>query len=856
MSIERISTIFNSGAGERFKILYGPGIEDVFFNRKLLELKFEEALFEELRRQGFDRIVFFSPHRSIFFFDSQSEELSRPKAAGPGLQEPTGFNQTVQLSAGPLHDLKIFQPIPSSQEAGTRRGIGDVFALRMLDKIMRDDEPIRSAVVILQSETALRFFDDQRTLAGLIGDWTRLPSFNRNLCFFVFSADDYAGLSQIAVILPVPELRTMITGREVSPETASNIIKIGSADVKEIRYMLYRHQQKYPLEVQEEDVETLCKRMAAEGRQNRTWLARLQAVQKLDLETSRQQGWFTANLQPESSVWERMDALVGLDPVKKRVKELADWLVILQKRQESRKRKVDFPSLQMIFTGNPGTGKTTIARMFAEVLYEIGMLKRGQLVEARASDLVADHVGGTAIKTNSLVDRALDGVLFIDEAYTLIEEGRGGFGQEAIETLLARLEDDRQHLVVIAAGYPERMVKFRQSNPGLERRFPLENILHFEDFSKDQLAQILFANLRQKELVVTPEMSKTLTDLARELWRQKNEHFGNAGEMRNLAEGLDRRHASRVVVQGLSDDEPLKADDIPPAYQHLLPGEIPNPSQFLTELEKLVGLSEVKEFLKNWFYRLEFENLRYHTQAGSAQRPKLLHMVFKGNPGTGKTTVARLVGKIYQALGLLRQGHCVEVSRVDLVAGYVGQTAQKTKEKIKAALDGVLFIDEAYSLANDTASGFGQEAIDMLVKAMEDYQGRFVVILAGYPDEINQLLAANPGLHSRFAQQLDFKDYSLAELVEILQKNMQQEGYIFSEAVLQKAQEYLRQSKQRYQRYFGNARTVQTLFEMIKTRLAQRVVPLTRSAVPEELAQMLNTIQPEDVPEPEVYSIS
>jgi hypothetical protein len=176
--------------------------------------------------------------------------------------------------------------------------------------------------------------------------------------------------------------------------------------------------------------------------------------------------------------------------------------------------------------------------MFAEILYEIGYLKRGHLVEARAADLVADHVGGTAIKANSLLDSAIEGVLFLDEAYALSEDERGGFGQEAIETLLMRMENDRHHIVFIAAGYPEKMNRFRQSNPGLERRIPEENVLFFDDFTSQQLSMILFDLLERKNLTVTESFRKVLIDLVGELYRRKDENFGNAGEMRNLVESL------------------------------------------------------------------------------------------------------------------------------------------------------------------------------------------------------------------------------------------------------------------------------------------------------------------------------
>lgn len=853
MAIERIKFLFSKASDEHVRILYGPGINDLFYNHKLVELRFEEALYEELRRQGYDRIVFYSPHRSVFFFDAQSEELSRPD------QNPDAFpvsSVEAKLQSGPLNDLKLFQPRLRLDEFNRRNGMRDIFALRMLDRIMREERGFRSAVVILQAETTLRFFEDQRTLAGLVGDWTRLPSSNTNTSFFVFSIEDHQALADLTGLVMVPEIHNIISRDEAAQNDLLNPAYISMPEAKEIRYMILHFQQTRKISINYEELDILCQRMTLEKQKNRYWIARLQEIEVLDLSTARAQGWFSAHLQSEMSVWERLNQLVGLEPVKKRIQELVSWVRILQQRQQETPGKVDFPSLHMIFSGNPGTGKTTVARLFGEILFEIGFLRRGHLVEARISDLVADHVGGTVIKTNQVIDRALDGVLFIDEAYALVEEGRGSFGQEAIETLLSRMENERQRLVVIAAGYPERMNRFRRSDPGLERRFPQENVILFDDFSIDQLTEILFVMLGEKKLSVSDSCRKRLKELVAELWKRRDENFGNAGEIRNLVEGLDRRRASRIALKGLDAREPVTEEDIPPSYEHLISWNIPEPDQVLKELDQLVGLKEVKQFLRNLVYRLELENLRNQRNDYSPSRPRLQHMVFKGNPGTGKTTVARLVGKIYQSLGLLSRGHCVEVTRGDLVAGYVGQTALKTMQRIREALDGVLFIDEAYTLVSDAPSGFGQEAVDTLIKAMEEYQSRLVVIIAGYPEEINHLLSSNPGLLSRFGVHLEFKDYTLDELTEILCAALTQRGFIFEDSVLEKARQYLANERNRYRRYFGNARTVLSLVETIQTRLAERVVPQARKMDPDLLPNLLDRILPEDVPEPEAYIFS
>jgi len=184
---------------------------------------------------------------------------------------------------------------------------------------------------------------------------------------------------------------------------------------------------------------------------------------------------------------------------------------------------------------------------------------------------VAEYVGGTAIKTNHVIDQALDGVLFIDEAYTLTETDRGGFGQEAVDTLLTRMEDERGRLVVIVAGYPEKMEKFRHSNPGLPRRFPEENVINFPNYTPPELWKILSEMLLLRNIPITGAVEVCLLEVIQGLYNLRDENFGNAGEMRNLADALERKRASRIVHNRLPIQSPLTSEDLPEKYQSYLP---------------------------------------------------------------------------------------------------------------------------------------------------------------------------------------------------------------------------------------------------------------------------------------------
>jgi SpoVK/Ycf46/Vps4 family AAA+-type ATPase len=461
--------------------------------------------------------------------------------------------------------------------------------------------------------------------------------------------------------------------------------------------------------------------------------------------------------------------------------------------------------------------------LIGELFYERGILKKGHLVEVSSADLVADYVGGTAIKTTHIVQSALDGVLFIDEAYALSEEDRGGFGAEAIDTLIPFLENFRDRLVIIFAGYSARMQRFMDSNPGLARRIPRENRFTFPDYLPEELWEILKQELNERAIPYEPELEIMLQTTISELYRRREENFGNAGEIRNLVDSLERRRAVRIRITRTADNAPLVEEDIPDEYRILRNIESPRADDILGELNHLVGLSPFKEYITNLVYRVQYEEARRKLDSTYRASTVLEHLVFIGNPGTGKTTAARLVGKIYHSLGRLRKGHCIEVSRADLVAGYVGQTAIKTTERIKEALDGVLFIDEAYALARQSMNDFGQETIDTLVKAIEDYRDRLVVIVAGYPGPMEDFLLSNPGLNSRFANRITFSDYSTDDFGQILANLATSEGYILSEDVRQKASRNLEMLR-RTEIHFGNGRAVRNLFGEMKMLLARRVM--------------------------------
>ena len=534
-----------------------------------------------------------------------------------------------------------------------------------------------------------------------------------------------------------------------------------------------------------------------------------------------------------------LDGLIGLESVKAEIHKLVNYTKVMQAR---RKQGLKVPTLSyhMVFTGNPGTGKTTVARILGDIYRELGILKSGHLVETDRSGLVGRYVGETAQKTNALIDSALDGVLFIDEAYALAGGGSSDYGQEAIATLLKRMEDDRDRLIVVVAGYSKEMRKFLDANSGMRSRF--NRYIDFPDYTAEELAKMFAMRAKKNQFIMSPDLEDGLPKLMRRVTRHRDPGFGNGRYVRNLFEAAVERQANRLAEVSNPTREQLMTltlADVDP--QGVARAQKDQPlEEILGELDGLIGMKSVKAEVRKM---TEFCQIaREREKAGMKNANISYHMVFTGNPGTGKTTVARIMARIFKALGILEKGHLVEVDRADLVAEYVGQTAVKTNRVIDRALGGVLFIDEAYTLVSGGANDFGQEAIATLLKRMEDDRDRLIVIVAGYPNEMKKFIDANPGLNSRFTRYISFPDYSTAELAAMFRMYAKKNHYILSPEMDRYLNAAIAHLTRNRDRNFGNGRFVRNLFEKAVERQAGR---LTR--MKERTPEMLKTLELSDI---------
>ena len=341
-----------------------------------------------------------------------------------------------------------------------------------------------------------------------------------------------------------------------------------------------------------------------------------------------------------------------------------------------------------------------------------------------------------------------------------------------------------------------------------------EDLMKMADKLEKSGAEI--SNQTEKKDEEVPEAVKKATEALNELdqltinstWKKKDEDASKEG-----------------TASGEAESEPEPVDE----------------KTGMEQLEELIGLDNIKEDVKELVSFVKIQKLR--KDKGNKTVPVSLHLVFNGNPGTGKTTIARILAKLYKEIGILSKGQLVEVDRSGLVAGFVGQTATKTQEKIQEALGGILFIDEAYTLAKD-GNDFGQEAIDTILKAMEDNRDDFIVIVAGYTEPMEKFISSNPGLKSRFNKYINFPDYSVEELGKIFDMNCNKYGYVLSDEARAYIDKLIAYKTEHKDENFANAREIRNLFEGIITNQATRV-----AEIDEPTDEQLNTIEKDDIKE-------
>lgn len=867
---------------QRFFFLYGK-TDDEFCPPALGILKLEEMLHRHLKSLGYRRILFFNGRQKLYFHDHESRSLIRRNSGGQQsgpvqTKTRTAGTRTTKMCAGPLGQRKIRRKEEAVQSVASQPSaaqsppevslhlgrMNDMEMVGLMDHCMKDEQ-CKTAVIFTDGLDFINHTQHEavRQMGACLRQWSEHFSTNENLCLFMMPDMNIEAVRQLLGRYPQWSfLMSKMFERQDRP--SQRMIYVGSPRRDEVEHLFHYWRLKRNLETDwlalPETVIDTTRRLCSEGSTLKSLSASLCRSESLKADVLRR----LSGKAGQEPAMERLKNIKGLEGVARKIQRF----ITLRKEEEELSGNGDtreqgaedkitverlLPpkpptgrrlNLHLAFTGNPGTGKTTVARLLGEIFRENGLLELGHVVKASREDLVAGYVGQTALRTAEKVAEAMGGILFVDEAYRLTQGGENDFGREAVETIMEAMSDHTGEFAVIIAGYPKRIQEFLDANPGLRRRFG--EVIHIADYDPPVLQHIFEQTVARHNRRLDNALQDALPDFFSNWYTVRNpETFGNAGEVIKLYEKMDVHRAERVHETECDREQRLLLTlaDVPEDLrQHLKPRKEAL-EDILQSLDALVGLRRVKQMVRSAMNRLRIEKLR---GGDTVLAPG--HYLFTGNPGTGKTTVARKMCEMFRALGLLKKGHLVETGRSDLVAGYMGQTALKTREVLERSLDGVLFIDEAYQLIEGERDSFGREALETLVAFMENHKDRLCIIAAGYPEPMHRFVNQNPGLPSRFTAEIIFDNYSAEEMLDIFRLMAEGRKMILGKGVEETLLSRFRRWEAQAGPTFGNGREVLKLLEVMCTRQSDRLVKVADSLDPGN-RDVLFRLEQEDVPE-------
>ena len=533
------------------------------------------------------------------------------------------------------------------------------------------------------------------------------------------------------------------------------------------------------------------------------------------------------------SIFEELNNFVGLKKLKNSLSDFITYLNFAQERKKHGLITEENITAHCLFLGNPGTGKTTVARLLGRFFKSIGLLEHGHVIEVDRSTLVGEFIGETAQKTEKVIAQALGGILFIDEAYSLKPEKSGkDFGQEAIDIILKRMEDYKGQFFVIAAGYPLLMQNFIESNPGLKSRFT--HLFNFDDYTAVELSEIYKSFAVRENFIINKDAEELLVERLELLLEKTDETFGNARFIRNLLNDTKIQLSKRYKTLSEEDKNysslsTIKRDDILFAftnYSQSKSGFTHNNDKiekYINEFNDLVAIENVKYTFNKLLAAIKVDQLKKDKLIAST--PKNLNSIFICEQGSGTSTVARLFAKIFKELSLLENGQVIEIDS-SLFYGLSKIDSYLMIDKIFQEAKGNIILVNDSVLTLQARNDFSDSLLQYFLKKLYLCKDNVTAILSGNREDLEELFTNVPVIENQFPNIYDFGHYSNRQLLEITLNICQKKNYQLDEGAWQQMLEILAELRKEKLKNFYNTRTIKEILNKAISKQEERIIKI------------------------------